>query len=213
MMSRSKRIFRLIRDALPGLELCNDMLVVSPTEHIIRGFLIETTTEKGRVYLWRVVTPLYRPMNSVFLDYSDRIPPNEDVYIDSSAYQSSAARIQAVVVESLEYLRSVRTPRDFMQHVHRMIGNRSINFRFDLALTYYLIGNVRQCRDILRAIDVEVDQLDPKSRMPVDQAIKRAASEIQSNPASFQHLLEEWEAANIDRLGLRPSWLVSTESN
>jgi hypothetical protein len=82
-MSRSTRIFRLIARDLPGVVLCKDMLVVVPTERILRGFLLETTTERDRVYLWKVVTPLYRPMRHVILDYSDRIPETgDDVYID-----------------------------------------------------------------------------------------------------------------------------------
>jgi hypothetical protein len=86
-----------------------------------------------------------------------------------------------------------------------MIGNRSINFRFDLALTYYLVGDVHRCREILRSLDVEVDQLDYKILLPVDQAIKRAAREIESDSASFKRLLDEWESSNVDRLGLLPS--------
>jgi len=33
----------MIKKELPGLELCRDMLLVVPTERIVRGFLIETT--------------------------------------------------------------------------------------------------------------------------------------------------------------------------
>jgi hypothetical protein len=196
----------LVKDALPGLVLCKDMLVVPPIEHVVRGFLIENTTEKGRIYLWRVVAPLYRPMKSVFLDYSHRIPETgEDVYVDSRDYQLSAARICSIIVENLENVRNIRTPQDFLRHVAWMIGNRSINFRFDLALTYYLVGDVHRCREILRSLDVEVDQLDYKILLPVDQAIKRAAREIESDSASFKRLLDEWESSNVDRLGLLPS--------
>ena len=209
-MSRSKKIFGLIKKSLPGVELCKDMLVVLPTEHILRGFLIETTTEKGRVYLWRVVTPLHRPMRSVFLDYGSRIPKDRDVHIDNNAYGESAAMVGAIVSENFGYLQKVRHPRDFLRHISWMIGNSSINFRFDLALTYYRVGNVRQCKDILRALDVEVDQLEPKFRMPVDEAIKRAAREMESNPMGLTPLLDEWENRNIETLGLQASRLSSS---
>jgi hypothetical protein len=145
-------------------------------------------------------------MKSVFLDYSHRIPETgEDVYVDSRDYQLSAARICSIIVENLENVRNIRTPQDFLRHVAWMIGNRSINFRFDLALTYYLVGDVHRCREILRSLDVEVDQLDYKILLPVDQAIKRAAREIESDSASFKRLLDEWESSNVDRLGLLPS--------
>jgi hypothetical protein len=209
-MNRSIKIFRLIKKDVSGVELCKDMLVVSPTEHILRGFLIEATAERGRVYLWRVVTPLHRPMKSVFLDYSDRIPQTgEDLYIDYNAYQESAAALREIVTENLEYLRSVRAPQDFLRHISRMMGNRSINFRFDLALTYYRVGDIRQCKDILRALDVEVDQMAPSFRLPVDQSIKQAAREIEADPLGFGRLLDRWEDKNVETLGLLASRLAS----
>jgi hypothetical protein len=213
-MSRSKKIFGLIKKELPGVELCRDMLVVLPTEHILRGFLIETTMEKGRIYLWRVVTPLHRPMgSSAFLDYSTRVPETgQDIYIDPSSYKESAERIGGIVSEHVEYLRAVRHPEDFLRHVGHMIGNSSVNFRFDLALTYYRLGRVRQSQDILRALDVEVDQMDPKMRLPVDDIIKQVAREIRSNPKALTNLLDEWEAQNIEKLGLQPSRLVRAAS-
>ncbi len=204
-MSRSKKIFAMIKKGLPGVELCRDMLVVPPTEHIVRGFLIENTTEKGRVYLWRVVTPLHRPMRSVILDYSDRIPQTgEDVYVNDTS-EDSANTIREIIGEHLEYLRSVRRPQDFLRHVDWMIGNSSINFRFDLALTYYRVGDFGQCQDILRVLDLDVDKLDPKRRMPIDQLIKQAADQIESDPSAFGRLLDAWENGNIERLGLLPS--------
>jgi hypothetical protein len=86
-----------------------------------------------------------------------------------------------------------------------MIGNSSINFRFDLALTYYRIGDIGQCRNILRVLDVDVDKLDRKLQMPVDQVIKQAADQIESDPSAFGRLLDRWENENIERLELLPS--------
>ena len=208
-MSRSKKVFGLIKKELSGVELCKDMLVVLLTEHILRGFLIETITEKGRVYLWRVVMPLHQPMRSVILDYSARIPgTGEDVYINPNAYKESAARICIIISEHLEYLRNVRHPEDFLRHVGRRIGSSSISVRFDLALTYYRLGKVRQSEEILRALDVEVDQLDRKMRLPFHDIVKQAAHEIASNPTGLADLLNEWENRNIETLGLQPSRLV-----
>jgi hypothetical protein len=204
-MSRSKKIFAMIQKGLPGIELCKDMLVVPPTEHILRGFLIENTTERGRVYVWRVVTPLHRPMSSIILDYSDRIPQSGgDIYIKDTS-QESANAIRAIVGEHLGYLRGVRRPEDFFRHIARMIGNSSINFRFDLALTYYRIGDIGQCRDMLRILTLDVDKLDRKLRMPVDQAIKQAADQMASEPDALGRLLDRWENENIERLGLLAS--------
>jgi hypothetical protein len=209
-MNRSKALFALLRKELPGVELCKDMLVVLPTAHIVRGFLIETTTEKDRVYLWRVVTPLYRPMKSIFLDYSTRIPETgEDIYIHRNEYRKSVDIIRTIVSANLEYLQHIQAPKDFLRHVSWMIGNSSINFRFDLALTYHRMGEPDRCRDMLRTLKTEVDRADPQFRMPVDRAIEQAAHAIESNPTTFSDLLDEWERKNIEILGLHSSCFVS----
>src|SRR2546423_9814410 len=96
-MSRSRRIFERIEASLPDLVRCRDMLVVPPTRHLVRGFLLEATTEKGRVYLWRVVTPLYRPISSIILDYSDRIPKSGEIYVKNDAPQESADLIRGII--------------------------------------------------------------------------------------------------------------------
>ena len=97
-MSRSKRLFRWIQKNLPGLVLCKDMLVVPPTEHIVRGFVLEATSQKERVYLWKVVTPLLRPIGSVILNYSDRISGTEkELYIKKDAFEQSAENIRNII--------------------------------------------------------------------------------------------------------------------
>ena len=97
-MSRAKKIFKLVAKSRPGLALCKDVLVVAPTDQILRGFLIETTTEKNMVYLWRVVMPLYQPRKSVYLDYSDRISNGDRVYIDPKDYQQSARAVEFLLL-------------------------------------------------------------------------------------------------------------------
>jgi len=215
MASRAKKIFGLLRKTLSGVELCNDMLVVLPTEHIVRGFLIETSSTKDMIYFWKVVTPLHRPMRHVILDYSDRVVPEtgEDIYIDRSAYKDSAERIRALVSAHMEDLRRIKTPKDFLRHIDWMMGNDSILFRFDLALTYFRVGEVRKCGDTLRALDVEMDQRDRsyfekyKLKDPVADQIKEARHALQHSPHRLGSLIDRWERENVERLGLESSRL------
>ena len=182
------------------------MLVVIPTEHILRGFLIENTSEKGRIYLWKVVTPLYRRMSSVFLDYSTRIPESgREIYVNDTKLQESVATLRKIIAEHIESLEGIRTPEDFLRHVGRMIGNTTINFRFDLALTYYLTGDLRQCMELIRAVKIDVDKLERNFRMPIDDLVIQAARQIESDASSFGRLLEYWENDNVVRLRLQPS--------
>lgn len=208
-MSRSKRLFRRIARKLPGVVLCNDMLVVSPTEHILRGFLLENTMRKDEVYLWRVVTPLYRPMSRVFLDYSKRVPDGEPVHVETQKIQKSADRVGGIIGAHFEFLQALRTPQDFLSSVTWRIGSSGILFRFDLALTYYQIGDVRQAAGILQDLVHDLDQLEVRRRLPIDRLIKQAAQVIDRNPVGLAQLLDEWETENVETLSLQPSrWMI-----
>jgi hypothetical protein len=206
-MSRSKRVFRLIQKRLSGVVLCRDMLVVPPTEHIVRGFLLEPTREKNRVYLWRVVAPLYRPMTGVVLNYSNRIPEDgEEIYIDGDDYEKSADRIRAIIRgRHIEYLHGIRRPQDFLEHAS-WIGNDSpILNRIDRALTQYLLGNMQQSINALQALSEEVDQLEARQQQYIGPLLKRAVREIARDPAGLTALLNEWENQNIERFELEAS--------
>src|SRR5258708_27467435 len=152
-MSRSRRLFKWIQKKLPSLMLCKDMLVVPPTEHIVRGFLLEATSEKDRVYLWKVVTPLLRPIDCVILNYSDRISGSEpNLYIRRDAFEESAEKVRDIISGHVEYLRGVRRPADFLRHTSRVMEGPLLA-RLDRALIHYVIGNVPQAARMLRALD------------------------------------------------------------
>src|SRR5262249_47729207 len=137
-MSRSKRLFRLIQKKLPSLVLCKDMLVVPPTEHIVRGFLLEATAEKDRVYLWKVVTPLLRPIKGIRLDYSERIFGAEPtLYVRRDAFEESAEMVREIISGHLEDLRGIRRPADFLRHTTRVMEGPLLA-RLDRALVHYV---------------------------------------------------------------------------
>jgi hypothetical protein len=205
-MSRAKRVLGNIARDLPGVVLCKDMLVVAPTEHIVRGFLLETTTEKNRVYLWRVVTPLFRPISSVILNYSSRVSePGKDIFIDPNAFAQSVEVIRNIIVENLEFVRGVKTPQDFLRHIEWQICNATILFRIDLALTYYFVGRIEEAIAIFDSLDIEANQLDAPRRKYVFPLIKQIVREIDNNPKGLGPLMEEWKNQNIKTLGLEPS--------
>jgi hypothetical protein len=213
VVSRSKRIFGRIKRELSDVELCKDMLVILPTEHILRGFLIEATIEKGRIYLWRVITPLHRPMRHVILDYSDRILPEsgEDILLKEDNFQASLDLIRPLIIKHMNYLQSVRRPVDFLRHIDWMIGNQSAHFLLDLALTYFRVGRRRESSDILRKLAQEVDQEERTSlnrfrlNNPLDEDIRQAARVAQDGPEQLASLLDQWEMMNVETLGLQVS--------
>jgi hypothetical protein len=209
-MSRSKRLFKWIQRRLPELLLCKDMLVVPPTEHLVRGFLLEATSERDRVYLWKVVTPLLRPLRTVILSYSDRIQGEEpELYIRRDAFEQSAEKVRDIISGHIEYLRGIRRPHDFLRHAGWVVEGSPLLQRFDQALIHYIIGNVQQSVKVLRALDKEVDSWDARRQEYIGPLLKRVVQEVDKDPAGVRPLLEQWENENVERLGLQPSRMAA----
>jgi hypothetical protein len=196
-MNIQRATLRLIQRNLKGTQLCKDVLVVLPTEHILRGFVFERTLVKEMYYLWRVIMPLYRPVNTIILNYSTRILDGEPVQLTRSQLAETAELIAASMSPGhLSYLRKVKGPREFLKHVNWMAGNTMVNFRIDLALTHYMVGNVRECIKILKSIPVE--SLPPRFRAYVVPF----ATELRTSPKDANSRILSWERENIERLGL-----------
>jgi len=196
-MSIQRATLRLIQRKLRGTQLCKDVLVVLPTEHILRGFLFERTTVKEMYYLWRVIMPLYLPTNTIILDYSKRISDGEPVHLTRSKLSEAAERIAASMSPGhLSYLRKVKGPKEFLEHVNWMAGNTMVNFRMDLALTHYMVGNVHECIKVFESISLE--DLPPKLHNHVVPFV----TELRTSPEDAASRVQLWERDNIERLGL-----------
>jgi hypothetical protein len=195
-MSIKRKTLQLIQRRLKGTQLCKDVLVVLPTEHILRGFVFERTLSKDMYYPWRVITPLYKPANAVFLTYSDRISKGY-LRLAREGLDETAERIASIMSPGhLSYLRRVRGPKEFLKHVGWMAGNTMLNFRVDLALTHYLLGNVDQCIKILEGLALE------ELAAPIRSHIAPFFAELRTRPAAAASRLQAWERENVERLGL-----------
>ena len=196
-MSIQRKTLQLVQVNLKGTRLCKDVLVVLPTECLLRGFVFERTLEKEMYYLWRVIMPLYRPADTMILNYSKRISKGEKFRSSRPALNRTAEHIAAVMSPGhLGYLRKIRGPKEFLKHVNWMAGNTMANFRIDLALTHYMVGNVPECIKILESIPVE--SLPPKFRAYVVPF----ATELRTSPKDAASRIQSWERENIERLGL-----------
>jgi hypothetical protein len=199
-MSVPRNVLRHVQRSLGGTRLCKDLLVVTPTEHILRCFLLDRTSEKGMYYLWRVVMPLYSPANIVILNYSD-IASGEKLLLTKEGLEESVDRVTKIILDGhLNYLRDLRRPKDFLTHIAWMIGNTTAVFRLDLALTHYMLGNVPECAKILEELASNAsDQwaLGPRSSM-----VTGLLGDLRTNPAGAARQIEAWERANIESLGL-----------
>jgi hypothetical protein len=196
-MSIKLKTLRLIQRRLKGTQLCKDVLVVLPTEHILRGFLFDRTLSKDMYYLWRVITPLYTPANRLYLEYSKRLSKSEYFRLTREGLDETAERIVSIMSPGhLSYLRRVRGPKEFLKHVGWMAGNTMLNFRVDLALTHYMLGNVDRCIKILERLPLE------ELPLPFRVHIVPFFAELRTRPAAAAARLQAWERENVERLGL-----------
>ena len=135
-MSISRKALKLVQKTLPQLCLCKDMLVLPPTEHILRGFSFASTPYKEKFYLWRVILPLYRYHSRKTLDYSKRIPRGARVgFVTRAARALSSGDSDNNFSEDIPNMEGIRMPCDFLAHIDWMIGNDSPPFLLDLAVT------------------------------------------------------------------------------
>jgi hypothetical protein len=196
-MSIKRKTLQLIQRRLKGTQLCKNVLVVLPTEHILRGFMFERTLSKDMYYLWRVITPLYMPANPVFLDYSKRLSKSRYFRLTRETLDETAEHIASIMSPGhLSYLRRVRGPKEFLKHVGWMAGNTMLNFRVDLALTHYLLGNIDQCIKILERLPLE------NLAAPIRSNIVPFFTELRTSPANAACRLQAWERDTVERLGL-----------
>ena len=224
-MSRSKKMLRLLQRGLPGSIVCKDVLVVLPICYYLKGFLLETTIKRDMVYLWRVVTPIYYPRIGINLnlDYSERIYDRDALFIDPLDYRGSATRVlEAIGHEHVAYLRSIRTPEDFLLRHERAMGDRPIipedisdlRWRdFVHALTHYLIGHYDAAREAALVMEEEIGRHEQKWHVyrSMKEPIKRFLCELAKGPSEGLALLAQWSNENVEKFGLREAMRLSAE--
>ena len=222
-MSMSRKALKLVQKVLPQLRVCNDKLVLPPTEHILRAYKFERTPYKEQFYLWRLVLPLYRYHRRQTLEYSMRIPRGARVRLSRDVPDETAAGISRIIAEDISNLEIIRTPRDFLTHVSWMIGNDRPSFLLDLAVTYFLVERSDEALATLSQTVAETEKLlahDSKKSRPDDALVERLteidrvacqlAGDIRSDPQRATETVREWERTNIAQLGLGESMVNAT---
>jgi hypothetical protein len=199
-----------------------------PTRHILRAFELERTPYKGQFYLWRVVMPLYRPTEGVFLNYSDRLARGELLQLSKDAADETAAAVTKLISEDVPALAKIRDPIDFFHHISWMIGNDTPSVLLDLALTYYMIDRLADMRETVDRLIVKLDEFyawQLSDRIPKTQRSRRQrawereqrslqhtrerlriakdlSTGLKSDPSVIVRMTEAWERQNIEQFNL-----------
>jgi hypothetical protein len=196
-MSRSAKVFKLVQPHLPGTILCKDVLVVGPTGYILRGFFLNTTSQKHHMDLWKVVMPLHRPHDDLMLTYGIMIsgPDNFRVRVDEP--KQAAEAVLRCVRGEVDSLRALKGPAQFLQHIAWRSGNESEPVQLDFALTHFLIGNVAEALRILRWLATREEVFAVHRNL-----VRQALAALEDTPSKFQQLIDGWRDANVAALGL-----------
>lgn len=217
-MSMSRTALKLVQKSLPRFRLCKDMLVLPPTEHVLRAYEFERTPYKETFYLWRMVVPLYRPQSHLILNYSKRVPRGDYVHLSKQSPRSSAAVITKIISDDLPNLERIRTPHDFLDHISWMIGNDTPKFLFDLALTYFLAGRLDDALVTLEQTVVAAERLIARCyfdspNIPRLKELRRTANDfaaaVKSDPEKVAEFISACEQTNIAQFGLAETTLAA----
>jgi hypothetical protein len=205
-MTMSGKALKLIQRSFSDLHLCKDMLVVPPTEHIIRAFTFERTPYKGLFYFWRVVLPLYTQWPVITLGYSERLAKADYIDLGELEFERSIRRLVQVISQGeLDDLRSICQPQAFLDRfggASSKDGYTPTISPFDAALTYYLLGNIPFCLDILddfASKDLHLGSVD------VHLSARDLAREMRIDPLAGERKIQASEKASIKRFALEPT--------
>ena len=206
-MSRSLKVLRLLQPSLPGTVMCGNMLVVTPTDYIARGFSLDTTWHKGEVKLWKVVMPLHRPFNNVTLDYSDTIPGESSgrFLIEKQDCAKPADRILEKIALHLPSLEKLRGPQEFVAYIAWRSGSSATSVSIDFGLSHYLTGDVERAAVIFRNAARAAEAQEPKWRGPHAALATLLRDQIEIDPDRLKDMIDGWRDKNIERLGLSAS--------
>jgi hypothetical protein len=186
---------RRLHKLVPELPARRGVLIVPPTEHLLRCFVLETNVgKKGKAYFWRVVMPLYRPRRFLLLNYGERILGGELLDLAETELDRSLRRmLEAISQGERNYLSSFRGPREFLEKIDWDRLPQSPNYRLDRALSHYLSGDASACLGILEEV------ASAKVRPIWNELVQLAAEivqEMKTTPSALDKRIQAWEAGN-----------------
>jgi hypothetical protein len=137
-----------LHKSLPELRIGHDFLFVTPVDHVVRGFILETTPEiKGTAYFWRVVMALYRSSGLLVLNYGERLLGGERLSLLEPELGRTIDRlVKTVHGDELACLKAIQAPKDFLRQVDWGTLPQTPNYQIDLALTHYMAGTLRRAK-------------------------------------------------------------------
>lgn len=200
-MSLIRKIAKLVGGELRA-QYTKNIVVVGPVHHFVRGLAFEATPYPRRFYLWKIIVPLFRPMRSVDLIYSDRINLNAigagPIYVPENAECKTVKQIVTEIsTHHLEDASSAFSTQDFLMRFPLGSLSELPTATFDNAIAQFLVGNAEVCRSLLNRLATSVEK-NVRSSVMRDLA-KRTIFELDSGTTKLMGIIKTYEEENLSR--------------
>jgi hypothetical protein len=193
----SGSIIRFLQKGINGTVACGPLhaLLFLPTGNILKGFGIDRSQSKGRFYVWRVITPLYRPADHLIFDYSIRICDGKAFESANRSLEEVGGQVLSAIIDRRhhEYLSNIRTEADFLEIIEKSQASRSNNIKrlADLAVTNYKLGQALKCRELLEIAVALPCHWGWQSEMRLD--LFEALQQYDTKREVWETLIRRWE--------------------
>jgi hypothetical protein len=198
MTRNSDRFVNSVAAFIAGTQIISEMVVLTPTRHLVCGLSFERTPTKDYYYLWKLVVPLFSPMmENISLNYSHRIDirgARGPFYIGGDCQDLArdvASTFHAIFEKGMT--RGYGVPE--LIKIAEEMGKVRSNMMLEVAIAYGIIGNFNEARRRLEKI------LALNFASPILPRVKEIAAEIlvaiDLRNGTFAHLVQTWEERNI----------------
>lgn len=200
---KTKRLLKYLDSNLDNVEIIKDLAVLKPTEHIVRGFLLDRSSEKGAYYLYRLVVPLFSPvMPNLSLNYSERLTLNDAkpivVRLNDEADTFSSEVLGKIKDECSFVLKNLSSPNGFIAYCKGKDLER-INMKLELAIAYCLAGESAVGRRLLEDI-LSAQMPNNPYFHGVLQHAGNVLNSLETGSEVFNNLVRSYEDNNVSVL-------------
>jgi hypothetical protein len=194
---------RVVCDRLTDFELIQDLLLMRPTEHIVRGFIFERSSAKDHFYLLRLISPLFSPVTpNLSLNYSDRISLDgrtvAHLHVQGEKCGELEKILQVLDFKQVPVLRSVTGPEGFIRYCSELTISR-VNMKLELAIAHCLVEDTSAGKALMTEVFSETRGEEHPFFVEVREQTQRVFDALEAGHHEFHSLIREFENQNVRR--------------
>ena len=198
MTKASAKFAQKLALKMKSVEQINDLLIISPTRHIVRGILFERTPIKTDFYVWALIVPLFCPsMPAISLNYSYRIPAvnGSPLMVNINCSDDLLLNICNELETQMKNLCLIADPLVFIQQIEPKANTNRVNVKLDFAIAHCLAGDCAAGKALMWEI------IESQSKSPilprVQETTKQVLSSLESSHETFLALIASFETVNL----------------